>query len=63
MALSYLPFFTFQMSFSSGVVRNEHKILGGEVCLWSEYITSETAMSVLWYVVYLLMNTLYPGIH
>ncbi|XP_052063159.1 beta-hexosaminidase subunit beta-like [Mytilus californianus] len=26
----------------------EDKILGGEVCLWSEYITSETAISVLW---------------
>jgi hypothetical protein len=46
--LELSPVFTFKTYLSSGVVRNEHKILGGEVCLWSEYITSETAMSVLW---------------
>lgn len=28
--------------------QNEDKILGGEVCLWSEFITSETAMTMLW---------------
>ncbi|VDI42311.1 hexosaminidase, partial [Mytilus galloprovincialis] len=28
--------------------RREDKILGGEVCLWSEYITSESLMSVMW---------------
>ncbi|CAC5403790.1 HEXA_B [Mytilus coruscus] len=38
----YLP------SLVDDIKRREDKILGGEVCLWSEYITSESLLSVMW---------------
>ncbi|XP_063441948.1 beta-hexosaminidase subunit beta-like [Mytilus trossulus] len=38
----------YQPSLINDLKRREDKILGGEVCLWSEYITSESLMSVMW---------------
>jgi len=35
---------------SMGYQIDEKKVLGGEACLWAEYIDNENLMSTLWYV-------------